>query len=529
MPLTSPHPDVTIPDESIFDFIFGDIAPEYADKVAFVDSGAGTTYTELKSMIEAFAGALAHRGIGKGDVVALHCPNSTTFAVAFHGILRANATVTTVATLATAEDVEKQLRASGAKMILTTSAIGWAGTNGAENAGLAPEAVIGLTGVHGIAEMLAEGHAAPDQDIDAATDVAVIPFSSATTGIPKGVMLSHRNLVSNMAQVEEQTVDIINDETIAITPLPFFHIYGMNALLNLLLRKRATQYTMAKFDLIEFLELIQDHKATFAFIAPPIAVGLAKHPAVDKYDLSSLQTMLSGAASLQAPLASQVEKRLDCVMAQGYGMTEMSPVSHLRPGHDSPLDSIGPAVPNTEFKLVDTSTDELREIPVPEFGHSKAGELWVRGPQVMLGYLNNPEATAETLTEDKWLRTGDIAEMDKNGNVFIVDRLKELIKYKGYQVAPAELEAILLDNPDIADAACSSIFDREGEEVPKAYVVKQPGSDITEDDVIEFVAQRVAPYKKVRAVEFMEAIPKSGTGKILRKDLKAMEAARAEM
>src|SRR5699024_5365038 len=313
------------------------------------------------------------------------------------------------------------------------------------------------------------------------------------------------------------------------TPLPFFHIYGMNALLNLLLRKRATQYTMAKFDLIEFLELIQDHKATFAFIAPPIAVGLAKHPAVDEYDLSSLQTMLSGAASLQAPLASQVEKRLDCVMAQGYGMTEMSPVSHLRPGHDSPLDSIGPAVPNTEFKLVDTSTDELREIPVPEFGHSKAGELWVRGPQVMLGYLNHPEATAETLTEDKWLRTGDIAEMDKNGNVFIVDRLKELIKYKGYQVAPAELEAILLDNPDIADAACSSIFDREGEEVPKAYVVKQPGSDITEDDVIEFVAQRVAPYKKVRAVEFMEAIPKSGTGKILRKDLKAMEAARAEM
>lgn len=529
MPLKSPLPDVVIPDESIFDYIFGEISAEHADKIAFVDSGAGTTYAEMKRMVEAFAGALAHRGIGKGDVVALHCPNSTTFAVAFHGILRANATVTTVATLATAEDVEKQLKASGAKMILTTSAIGWAGTAGAENAGLAPEAIVGLTGVHGISELIAEGRPAPEQDIDAATDVAVIPFSSGTTGVPKGVMLSHRNLVANMAQVEEQTAHIINADTIAVTPLPFFHIYGMNALLNLLLRKRATQYTMAKFDLIEFLELIQDHKATFAFIAPPIAVGLAKHPAVDQFDTSSLRTMLSGAASLQADLAQQVERRLDCVMAQGYGMTEMSPVSHLRPGHDSPLDSIGPAVPNTEFKLVDTSDDELREIKMPEFGRSMAGELWVRGPQVMLGYLNNPEATAETLVDGDWLRTGDIAEMDEHGNVYIVDRLKELIKYKGYQVAPAELEAVLLQHPDIADAACSSILDREGEEVPKAYVVPQPGAKLSEFDVMEFVGQRVAPYKKVRAVEFMEAIPKSGTGKILRKDLKAMEAARQPM
>ncbi|MFD8879635.1 AMP-binding protein [Corynebacterium xerosis] len=526
MPQTSPRPDAIIPDESIFDYVFGDITPEFADKVAFVDSGATTTYSELKSMIEAFAGALAHRGIGKGDVVALHCPNSTTFAVAYHGILRANATVTTVATLATAEDVAKQLTASGAKLILTTSAIGWAGTHGAENAGFTEDQVVGLTGVHGIAEMLAEGHPAPEQDIDPSTDVAVIPFSSGTTGVPKGVMLSHTNLIANLVQVADGTPTVLGSDTIAVTPLPFFHIYGMNALLNLLLRLRATQYTMSKFDLGDFLEIIQDHKANFAFIAPPIAVALAKHPMVDEYDTSSMKTMLSGAASLKEELALQVEQRLNLDVVQGYGMTEMSPVSHLRVGDGSPLNSIGTAVCNTEFKLVDVDSDDLAEIPVPESGHSAAGELWVRGPQVMLGYLNNEEATNQTIVDGGWLRTGDMAELDENGNTYIVDRLKELIKYKGYQVAPAELEAVLLGHPDIADAACSGVFDRDGEEIPKAYVVPQAGAELSADDVMEYVEQRVAPYKRVRAVEFMEAIPKSATGKILRKDLKAMEAAR---
>ncbi|WP_295627346.1 AMP-binding protein [uncultured Corynebacterium sp.] len=526
MPLYSPNPDAVIPDESIFDYVFGDIAPEHADKVAFVDSGATTTYSELKSMVEAFAGALAARGIGKGDVVALHCPNSTTFAVAYHGILRANAAVTTVATLATAEDVAKQLTASGAKMILTTSAIGWAGTNGAENAGFTGDQIIGLTGVHGISEMIAEGHPAPEQDIDPSTDVAVIPFSSGTTGVPKGVMLSHTNLIANLVQVTDGTTTILGEDTVAVTPLPFFHIYGMNALLNLLLRMRATQYTMSKFDLGDFLEIIQDHKANFAFIAPPIAVALAKHPAVDQYDTSSMKTMLSGAASLKEELAKQVEDRLDCEMVQGYGMTEMSPVSHLRVGDAAPLNSIGTAVCNTEFKIVDVASDDLPEIPKPDSGHSAPGELWVRGPQVMLGYLNNEEATKSTLLEGGWLRTGDMAELDADGNTYIVDRLKELIKYKGYQVAPAELEAVLLEHPKIADAACSGIIGRDGEEIPKAYVVAQPDSGLTESDVMEFVEQRVAPYKKVRAVEFLEAIPKSATGKILRKDLKAMEAAR---
>ncbi|ALA66890.1 AMP-binding protein [Corynebacterium lactis] len=525
MPLTSNLPSLEIPDYSLFDLLFGELDERHENKLAIVDSGSQATFRELKSDIEAFAGALAHRGIKQGDVVALHCPNSTTFAVALHGILRAGATCTTVASLATAEDVEKQIKASGATMMLTTSSIGWAGARGAESAGLPPERIIGLTGLHGMGEMLAEGHTAPDVDV-LGDDIAVIPFSSGTTGVPKGVQLTHRNLIANVLQAGAATEEALREDTPAVTVLPFFHIYGLTALLNLCLYRRATQYTMAKFDLLDFLGIIQEHRAKFAFIAPPIAVGLAKHPAVDNYDLSSLETIFSGAASLQLDLASQVEKRLDCVMAQGYGMTESSPAAHIRIGHDSPLDSIGRAVPNTEYKIVDVETEQLLEIDPPREGRSEPGELWIRGPQVMVGYLNNPEATAATLV-DGWLRTGDIAELDSHGNVYIVDRFKELIKYKGYQVPPAELESVLLGHPDIADAACSGVIRQsDGEEIPKAYVVVQEGKSLTADEVMEFVAERVAPYKKVRAVEFMDAIPKSATGKILRKDLKAMEAAR---
>lgn len=525
MPLTSNLPSLEIPDYSLFDLLFGELDERHENKLAIVDSGSQATFRELKSDIEAFAGALAHRGIKQGDVVALHCPNSTTFAVALHGILRAGATCTTVASLSTAEDVAKQIKASGATMMLTTSSIGWAGARGAESAGLPPERIIGLTGLHGMGEMLAEEHAAPDIDV-LGDDIAVIPFSSGTTGVPKGVQLTHRNLIANVLQAGVATEDALREDTPAVTVLPFFHIYGLTALLNLCLYRRATQYTMAKFDLLDFLGIIQEHRAKFAFIAPPIAVGLAKHPAVDNYDLSSLETIFSGAASLQLDLASQVEKRLDCVMAQGYGMTESSPAAHIRIGHDSPLDSIGRAVPNTEYKIVDVETEQLLEIDPPREGRSEPGELWIRGPQVMVGYLNNPEATAATLV-DGWLRTGDIAELDSHGNVYIVDRFKELIKYKGYQVPPAELESVLLGHPDIADAACSCVIrESDGEEIPKAYVVVQEGKSLTADEVMEFVAERVAPYKKVRAVEFMDAIPKSATGKILRKDLKAMEAAR---
>lgn len=519
MPIASPRQDIQIPEVSVHELIFGNISEEDAGRVAIVDSGSSITFGELRDDVEKFAGALSARGVGKGDVVALHCPNSTTFAVAFFGILRLGAICTTIGTMATDEDIAKLLTASGAKLLLTTSSIGWAGAVGAGKAGLSGSAVVGLTGVNGIAALMAEGHEAPEVDIDP-SDIAVIPFSSGTTGLPKGVMLSHTNLVANIVQMVDATDDVVDKNTKFATVLPFFHIYGMTALLNHCLYRRCTQYTFAKFELPEFLFVLQEEKIDFAFVAPPIAVALAKHPVVDKFDLSSLKHILSGAASLQRELASAVEKRIGCEVAQGFGMTESSPVTHVRISDGLPLDSVGRLVANTSMKLIDVSDDELREIDVPESGRSMPGELWLKGPQVMVGYLNNPEATQETLI-DGWLRTGDMAEYDADTNVYIVDRLKELIKYKGYQVPPAELESVLLSHPDIADAACVGVIrERDGEEIPKAFVVLREGSSLSADEVMDYVEDRVAPYKKVRAVEFVDSIPKSATGKILRRDLR---------
>ena len=268
---------------------------------------------------------------------------------------------------------------------------------------------------------------------------------------------------------------------------------------------------------------MQDHRCSFVFIAPPVAVGLAKHPLVEQYNLSSVRMILSGAAPLDGALAQAVVDRLGCRMKQGYGMTELSPVSHVIPqaSDDLPLSSVGFTVPNMECKLLDVETGE--EIELPTEGESRPGHLICRGPNVMLGYLGNEEATRDIMDSDGFLHTGDIATVRFDGVVTIVDRLKELIKYKGYQIAPAELEALLLTHPAIADAAVIGVPDAEGQEVPKAFVVLQAGADLDEAAVMDFVAEHVAPYKKVRRVQFTDVIPKSGSGKILRKDLRAAE------
>lgn len=257
------------------------------------------------------------------------------------------------------------------------------------------------------------------------------------------------------------------------------------------------------------------------FIAPPIAVALAKHPIVEQYDLSSIKVIFSSAAPLDGALARAVEQRLNCIVAQGYGMTETSPAVAVISNARTDIDraSIGPLVSNSEARLVDPDTGA--DIEMPAEGASAPGELWVRGPQIMVGYPNRPDATAEMMDAEGWLHTGDIATVSPGGILHIVDRLKELIKYKGYQVAPAVLEAVLPESPAIADAAVIGVHDDDGQEIPQAFVVPQPGAELAADEVIAFVAERVAPHEKVRRVQFVDTIPKSSSGKILRKDLRA--------
>jgi acyl-CoA synthetase (AMP-forming)/AMP-acid ligase II len=263
---------------------------------------------------------------------------------------------------------------------------------------------------------------------------------------------------------------------------------------------------------------MQDHRVTYANIVPPILLALAKHPIVANYDLSALRTLFSGAAPLGADLSNAVAARLGARVRQGYGLTETSPVTHFHPLESDIVigSSVGPAVPNTQCRIVDPLTEQ--DVPTGE-----RGELWIHGPQVMKGYFNKPEATAACLGTDGWFRTGDIAVVDERGWFSIVDRVKELIKYKGLQVAPAELEAVLLSNPAIADAAVIPVPDDDAGEVPKAFVVAR--SPLSADDVMAYVAERVSSYKKVRKVEFVDSIPKSPSGKILRRLLVDRERA----
>ncbi|NGP07424.1 4-coumarate--CoA ligase family protein [Rhodococcus sp. 14C212] len=528
MSFRSPFPDVEIPALSVYDFLFGSIAEADLGRPALIEgaSGAVTDYRTLIGQIDAIAGALAARGVGVGDVVGLLSPNVPAFASVFHGILRAGATATTINALYTAEDIAKQLADSKATVLFTVSPLLPHAKEAAAKVGIADDRLVVLDGAEGhpsLRDLLAENAPAPEVSFDPATHLAVLPYSSGTTGRPKGVMLTHTNLVANVCQINPRMGIGADDKVLAV--LPFFHIYGMTVLLNAALYNRASLVTMPKFDLPEFLRIVAEQKCTYVFIAPPVAVALAKHPLVDQFDLSSVHTVFSGAAPLDKELGGAVSARLGCKIRQGYGMSEMSPVSHAIPfdGDDVPLDSVGPTIANMECKLVDPGTLEEVAYPTGE-GVSEPGELWCKGPNVMVGYLGNPQATAETLDADGFLHTGDIATVDAAGNITIVDRLKELIKYKGYQVPPAELEALLLTHPQIADAAVVGVLDDEGEEVPKAFVVRQPNAELTEDEVIEFVAERVSPHKKVRRVQFIDIVPKSAAGKILRKDLRTPTA-----
>ena len=523
--ISSPHPDVEIPDVSLYDFLFASLDGADLDRVALVDgpSGDATTYGELRARVDAIAGAFAARGLGVGDVVALHSPNVPAFVAVFHGLLRAGITVTTINALASGREVAKQLESSGALALVTVSPLLAAAEAGADAAGLAPGDVVVLDGADGhpsLAELLADGSPAPDVAFDPRTHLAVLPYSSGTTGLPKGVMLTHRNLVANVLQTEAY-LPLTPDDVIPAV-LPFFHIYGMTVLMNGAVYQRSTLVTLPRFDLAEYLRVVEQHRATVLFVAPPIALALAKHPAAADRDLSSVRLLMSGAAPFDEQLAAAVGRRLPAArVLQGYGMSEMSPVSHVVPVDrpDVSPGTVGMLVPNMLAKIVDPATGEA--IPRPEAGVSAPGELLCAGPNVMVGYLADEQATRDTLEPDGFLHTGDIVTVDADGAFTVVDRLKELIKHKGYQVAPAELEALLLTHPEIADAAVIGVPDPESGEVPKAFVVRAGGSALTADDVQAFVAEHVAPYKKVRVVEFVDQVPKSAAGKILRKELRA--------
>ncbi|MGB3543814.1 4-coumarate--CoA ligase family protein [Rubrivirga sp.] len=506
--------DVSIPNVTLPQFVLEDAAAR-GDKPAIIDGPSGRTlsYEALASGVDRVAGSLVARGFAPGDVFGILSPNLPEFPVAFHGALRAGGVATTMNPLSSADELAHQLSDSKARYLLTVPPLVETALEAADRSGVEEVFVFGQSDVATPFAELMAGSAPPAPSIDPATALAALPYSSGTTGLPKGVMLTHRNLVANVLQFD--AVDDADPDDVLIAVLPFFHIYGMTLLVNAALRNGQTVVSMPRFDLEAFLQLMQDHRVNKAFLVPPILVALAKHPLIDQYDLSALTRIVSGAAPLGDDLAAAVQQRLGCEVKQGFGMTEASPVTHFVPAKRAgwtKYGSVGPAVPGVESRLVSVETGE-------DVLEGERGELWVRGPNVMMGYLGNDEATAHTLDADGWLHTGDVATVDADGDFWIVDRVKELIKYKGYQVPPAELEALLLSHDAIADAAVIPVLDEEAGEIPKAYVVRKPDHELSADDVKAFVAEYVAPYKKVRQVAFVDAIPKSASGKILRRVL----------
>ena len=521
MIVRSPYPSVDIPDESVSEFVLSHMN-SHADKIAMIDgdTGEGITYRDLATRIRRLAVGLQARGLKKGDVVGVFSPNYPDYAVVFHAVALAGGVLTTANPLYTARELRDQLIDCSARLVFCHADFLDVAREAVDGGGVEATYVIGAAeGVESIDDLLGDVGSFKAVPIDSNQDLLVLPYSSGTTGLPKGVMLTHSNLMANLAQVSGVTdVDLITESDVILGVLPFYHIYGMLVIMNFGLMVGSTIVTMARFDLEQFLSHIQEHRITRVNVVPPIAVALAKHPLVDDYDTSSLLSIFSGAAPLGDDVASEVRSRLACDVLQGYGLTETSPVTHCSPSNPEVVSSIGAPIPNTEVRVVDVDSGE-------SLGPGEEGELHIRGPQVMRGYLHNPEATAETLDEDGWLRTGDLGYYDENSRFFIVDRVKELIKYNAYQVAPAELEGLLLGHPAVADVAVIPVPDEETGQKPKAYVVTK--DDVTDLELMDWLAERVAPQKRVRFVEFTDTIPKSASGKILRRELIERERALA--
>ncbi|KAK4762406.1 hypothetical protein SAY86_008174 [Trapa natans] len=547
-------PDIYIPTHlPLHSYCFENVS-EFLDRPCIIDGSTGKvyTYSEVELSARRVAAGLNKIGVEQGHVVMLLLQNSPEFVLAFLGASYRGAMSTTANPFCTPAEIAKQAAASKAKLIITQADFApkvkkFADQNGkyiyiciycpvfnlivswTRNyiAGIkvvcidtAPE------GCHHFSE-LAEADEAEMPAVKIDPDhVVALPYSSGTTGLPKGVMLTHRGLVTNVAQqVDGDNPNFyFGKDDVIVCVLPLFHIYSLNSIMLCGLRVGAAILIMQKFEIVRLMELVERYKVTVAPFVPPIVLAIAKSADVGRYDLSSIRTVMSGAAPLGEELEESVRVKLpNAKLGQGYGMTEAGPVMAMslafaKDPSEIKSGACGTVARNAEMKIVDPETGA--SLP-----RNQAGEICIRGNQIMKGYLDDPEATERTIDKEGWLHTGDIGYIDGDDELFIVDRLKELIKYKGFQVAPAELEAMLIAHPDISDAAVVPMKDEAASEVPVAFTVRSNGSNISEDEIKQYISKQVVFYKRISRVFFVETIPKNPSGKILRKDLRARLAA----
>ena len=507
---TSPFPDVDIPDVTLHQLIRLR-AIEQGDAPALVDATTDrvVTYRELVSSVDKVASGLVARGLSHGDVVAIVAANCIEYPIAALGVLSGGGVITGMNPSYTSGEISHQLADSGATRVITIPQLLDTVLEATAEAGIEEVFVIGgAEGATAFEALLDHDLAPVEVEVDPG-DLASLPYSSGTTGRSKGVRLTHRNLVANIAQADAALPIEPGDRVLAF--LPMFHIFGFTIVTMCGLASGAKLVTVPGFDPAQFCETIQSHAINKLFVVPPVLNFLAAHPLVDNYDMSSVELIGCGAAPLGAEMETRAAERLNCVVGQGFGMTEVSGAASLVVLGSTPAGSSGAILSNMQAKIVDPETGEA-------LGPNETGELWVTGPNVFSGYLNNDEATAETLDGDGWLHSGDLGHFDGDGQLFVTDRLKELIKVKGFQVAPAELEALLMTHPNVADVAVVGRADERSGEVPVAHVV--PAGDLDVEELKAFVAERAADYKQLADVIVTDAIPKNPSGKILRRLLR---------
>ncbi|PON97928.1 4-coumarate CoA ligase [Trema orientale] len=522
-------PDIYIPNHlPLHSYCFENIA-QFKDRPCLINGASGEiiSYADVELTARRVAAGLDKLGIKQGDVIMLLLQNSPEFVYAFLGASYIGAISTTANPFYTPAEVAKQAAASKTRLVVTLSAYvdkvkDFAGGRESGIKVVCVDAPPPESGILHFSELTR----ADEGEIPAVKihpdDVVALPYSSGTTGLPKGVMLTHKGLVTSVAQqVDGDNPNLyFHQNDVILCVLPLFHIYSLNSILLCGLRVGAAILIMQKFEINKLLELVEKFKVTIAPFVPPIVLSIAKSPDLHRYDLSSIRTVMSGGAPMGRDLEEAVKDKLPLAkLGQGYGMTEAGPVLSMclafaKEPFAIKSGACGTVVRNAEMKIVDPDTGA--SLP-----RNQAGEICIRGKQIMKGYINDPEATKGTIDEGGWLHTGDIGFIDDDDELFIVDRLKELIKFKGFQVAPAELEAMLIAHPYISDAAVVPMKDEAAGEVPVAYVVRSNGSKITEEEIKQYISKQVVFYKRISKVFFIEKIPKSPSGKILRKDLRA--------
>lgn len=497
-----------------------DVATTNGDKTAIIFQDTKTSYSTLDMLIERAADALAARGVTHGDRVALMIPNMPHFAVAYYAVARLGAVVVPLNLLYKSDEIAHILGDSGARKLIVFEMFYPQAAEAARRIPSVDEVIViaaekapeGAT-LWRTTPPFIEGDVPPRTPATVApSDLAVICYTSGTTGKPKGALLTHRNFIANAEQVDRLQRLSVGEDDVLLLVLPLFHIFAMNVGLNFAMRKGGTIDLVPRFDAGGVLKEIEKNHCTIFLGAPPMFIGFTSLPDLSSYDLSSLRIVNSGAAALPIEVLKRFEQVTGVQIQEGYGLTETAPVSHsnaagpvVKPG------TVGPPIPGVEARVVD---EQDQEVPV-----GTEGEIVIRGENVTSGYWNLPEASAETL-RGGWFHTGDIGFVDADGYYSIVDRKKDMINAGGFKVWPREVEEVLFMHPAIADAAVVGMPDAYAGERPMAYVVRRAGQDVSAEDVIAYCKEHLATFKAPSRVEFRGELPKNMSGKILRRVLR---------